>query len=457
MRWLALSFALLTSGCAHFECKRHGGDEVRSLTTEHFVVTSALPLEQHKAQAEKFELMWDTFAAFFGADVERARVPIVLLTDTDEVQWFASGYVGFVRRTGPNVLVVSAPDDDGGIGTSAHELTHLVSAFMLPRQPRWVAEGLAALFEDAKFKDARTVKMGRWNEGRAQEAFLLGALNLDELQAWQAPKDPNAEGLAYASAWAWIHYLANHDEARLRRLFAGLRSDKPLHDVMAEVFPPDDAKRLHVAVKQYLKDARFRGWETSLRRAPKLEAPVVLADWEVHALRSKLFFIDREAGVKDEQQAVELAPSPLPAGAAVIKARLDKTQPDALLATYPDAPEVLAAVYAEVDRVPPRATIDAAVAQRPDDPELLLIAARAAWASGESEAAQRFTARGLAIAPWSTDLIIHKLQIELTESRCDEADRSWAQLVSLLNERGDASSSKPMQAMAKLVQGCRAN
>lgn len=457
MRWILIVSSLFASACVHFECKQHGGTEVRSLTTEHFVVTSAMPLEQHKAQAEKLELMWDTFAAFFGADVERARVPIVLLEDDDEVRYFASGYVGFVRRVGPTVLVVGAPDEQGGLGSSVHELAHLVSAFMLPRQPRWVAEGLAALFEDARFKDARTVKMGRWNEGRAQEAFILGALSLEELQQWQAPKDAAAEGLAYASAWAWMHYLANHDEARLRRLFYGLRSEKPIADVMAEVFPPADSARLHAAVQQYLKDARFRGWETSLRRAPKIEAPVTLSDWEVHALRSRLWFIDKESGVKDLEKAVALAPSPMPPGVAVIKARLEKAAPETLLKTYPEAPEVLVDVYANEDKVPPRAVIDAAVEKHPDDPELLLIAARAAWASGESEAARKFTARGLSVAPWSHDLVIQKLTIELAESNCDEADRAWAQLLSLLNERGSALSSKPMQTMKKLIQGCRAN
>ena len=43
--------ALLGSGCAHFECTAHGGAEVRSLSSEHFVLTSALPLAAHRAEA----------------------------------------------------------------------------------------------------------------------------------------------------------------------------------------------------------------------------------------------------------------------------------------------------------------------------------------------------------------------------------------------------------------------
>ena len=93
--------AVSGSSCVHFECKVHGGEEVRALKTEHFVVTSDLPLDQHKKQAERLELLWDTFAAFFGADVESASLPVVVLQSTDAVASFASGYAGFVRRVGP--------------------------------------------------------------------------------------------------------------------------------------------------------------------------------------------------------------------------------------------------------------------------------------------------------------------------------------------------------------------
>ena len=174
-----LSFA---TGCVkRFECAVHGGDEVRSITTEHFVVTSALQLDKHRTEAEHLELLWDTFAAFFHADVASARIPVLVLDDTDTVESFAEGYSGFVIRKGPDVLVVGAPSAPKAANTNAHELAHLVSAYLLPRQPRWLAEGLGTYFEDATFKDARTVTMGRWNTRRAEDAFQIGVLTLDEL------------------------------------------------------------------------------------------------------------------------------------------------------------------------------------------------------------------------------------------------------------------------------------
>lgn len=192
---------LVASSCVHFECKLHGGDEVRSLKTDHFLVTSDLPPDAHRAEAERLELLWDTFAAFFGADAATAEVPVLVLRSPGAVSSFTEGYAGFVAHKGPAVLVVGAAAERGERDTNAHELTHLVSAFMLPRQPRWLAEGLASLFEDATFKDTRTVKMGRWNESRATEAFQV-VLSLDELAQWGGLRFDSQESLYYASAWA---------------------------------------------------------------------------------------------------------------------------------------------------------------------------------------------------------------------------------------------------------------
>jgi hypothetical protein len=198
---LGFTVAVLSAGCVkHVECRVHGGAGVRELSTEHFVISSELPEAELKAEAERLELLWDTFATFFRADVPRARIPVVVLEDTEAVESFAEGYSGFVLRQGPRVLVVGAPTEKGQTNTNAHELTHLVSDFMLPRQPRWVAEGLATYFEDATFTDARTVTMGRWNKGRAEEAFVGGLLSIEELMGWNALRFDDAEARYYASA-----------------------------------------------------------------------------------------------------------------------------------------------------------------------------------------------------------------------------------------------------------------
>lgn len=459
-RWVGVwGVVVMASGCAHFECQAHGGSEVRALETEHFIVTSDLPLEQHRAQAERLELLWDTFAAFFRADVETAQVPVVVMKSTDAVESFAEGYAGFVRRDGPTALVVGAvTDDQDGHDTNAHELTHLVSAFMLPRQPRWLAEGLATLFEDATFKDARTVRMGRWNKGRAPEAFHAGVLSLEELSQWTELRFDSAETLYYASAWAWVHYLANHEEARLQRLFEGLRGTRPLPELMNELFPPAEAQRLHAAVKAYLADARFRGWETSLRRTPKVKPPVVLAPWEVHALRSRLYLRDEEAAKQELRVALSLAPTPLPPRAAVLKATLEGRDPKELLAAYPTSGPVLVAAHQRFDPDLDARNLQKALEGPDVDAHLLLLAANFAFFSvpADLERASAYAERGGALAPWSAEFAALRAQIAFAKRDCVEAQVRATQAASLLSERAGPSDLEQMKKLHERVAECRA-
>ena len=451
----AVALAILGSGCTHFECELHGGSQVRAIKTDHFVVTSDLPLDAHRKQAERLELLWDTFAAFFGTDVEHAEIPVVVLQSGSAVESFAPGYAGFVRRDGPTVLVVAAAGGDGSQDTNAHELTHLVSSFMLPRQPRWLAEGLGTLFEDATFKNERTVKMGRWNETRAQEAFVVGALGLEELGRWGELRFDSSEALLYASAWAWVHYLINHDEARLRRLFVGLRSERPLAQVMEEVFPKVDLPRLHAEVKAYLGQARFRGWETSLRRAPKLEAPVVLQPWEVHALRSRLFLKDQSAAKNDLEKAVALAPSPMPPLAAVWKAKLEKREAKTLLASYPNSAPVLVAAWAPYDVEANRTQVEQALETAGSDVGLLLLAGNLAYFEKDFERATTYAVRGGTLAPWSLELAVLRLRLAIDQRHCGEASLLLSQAASLLPERAADVQESELSTLRKRVEKCK--
>lgn len=424
---------LAGSGCVkHFECAVHGGAGARSITTDHFVVTSALPEAEHRAQAEQLELLWDTLAAYFHAEVPSARIPVLILEDTEVVERFSDGYAGFVTRRGPDVLVVGAPSEPKQSNVNAHELAHLVSAFMLPRLPHWLSEGLATYFEDATFKDARTVTMGRWNPGRAEEAFH-GLATFEELSEWGGLNFDRREAGLYASAWAWVHYLSNRDEARLVRLFEGLRSTRPLAEVMREAFPPAETPALHEAVQAYVRAASFRGFETSLRRQPSLSAPRVLQPYELHLLRSRLFLKSEEARARELEAAKAVAPTPLPAALAVAEAQARGQAVEGLLSSYPEAPEVLLALPTDA-RAGARAAFEAALAREPESAALLLAVAELFGAEGKLEEAERLTTKGLSLAPWSVQLHRLAFRISVARRRCVEAASRAATIEALLGD-----------------------
>ncbi|MEW5739985.1 MAG: DUF1570 domain-containing protein [Myxococcota bacterium] len=449
-----LALGLPGTGCKHFECTAHGGREVRALTSEHFIVTSDLPRDELLAETERLELLWDTFAAFFHADLAEASIPVVLLGSTSDVDSFAPGYAGFVSRSDPDVLVVGAPSEPGQTNVNAHELTHLVSAYLLPRQPRWVAEGLAAYFEDATFHGARTVRMGRWNPSRAEEAFVVGVASLDELNAWGGLSFDDREVNLYASAWAWIHYLANHDEARLARLFAALNSPAPLAQVMAEVFPPAEAARLRDEVQAYMKEARFRGYETSLRRIPAVRGERVLAPWEVHLLRSQLWLRDEGAARADLEQAVALAPSPRPAAVEVVAAQLEHRPLAALVARFPDSPEVLVQAHSAGEKLD-AALVSRAVEGHGTNAALLLVAADVAGQDGRGDDMEAFAARGFELAPWSLRLAMMRIVAASARGHCEEAARRLSVAEGLLPERLTQKARESFRKLQELVSRCQ--
>lgn len=455
MRWSVVVAAVMSLGCVkHFECEVHRGAGVREVVTDHFVVSSELNEVDLREEGIRLELLWDTFGAYFHSEVANARIPVVVLDSSSAVQSFAQGYSGFVLRRGTQVLVVGGRTEKGGTNVNAHELTHLVTTYMLPRQPHWIAEGLASYFEDATFKDARTVTMGRWNKGRAEEAFYRGVVSLEELAGWTELRFDDSESRLYASAWAYIHYLSNHDEARLTRLFEGLRSTRPVAEVMREVFPPEEAKALEEKVAAYLGEARFRGFETSLRRAPTLSEVKTLAPWEVHALRSRLFLRDEKAEEADVQLAIELAPTPKPAAVAVLEARARKAPLSALVSTYPEAPEVLGQLSASEGKAH-RAEYAKALEQHPRDAQLLLAAAEVAAETEEMDEAEQLAVRGLEQAPWSTDLLLVAITSAVAAKRCEVAEGRFARFEALLGDQVNDSTKKTLTTLRESLAKCR--
>jgi hypothetical protein len=250
-----------------------------------------------------------------------------------------------------------------------------------------------------------------------------------------------------------VHYLSNHDEARLVRLFEGLRGTRPVEVVMREVFPPDEARRLEGEVTAYLGAAKFRGYQTSLRRVPTLSAVRTLEPWQVHQLRSRLFLRDEKAAENDQRLALELAPTPRPAALAVLDAELAKRPISSLLPDYPEAPEVLAELEEE-DAPAHREAFERAVLAAPDEAPLRLAAAKAASGAGDTAAAERHAMAGLALAPWSVELAGVLLSVSVAQGRCDEAIVRLARLEALLPERPSKATKEWAEAFSDKVRQC---
>jgi tetratricopeptide (TPR) repeat protein len=293
----ALPALALALACSHAQRNADGTPAFREFRGEHVRVVTDLPDAEGRAAVVEFERIRIAFySTFFKvASPPPGGLVAVGFADDDELHEFAPpGMLGFFARTGFGEEIVAMsganPSDSPVL---RHELAHQISATLLPRQPRWLAEGLACYLE--------TIRSG--DGGRK---FVLGEVDpqrLRYLQAypvtdWQAilsmgpeylTAPPQAGAQFESASWLLFHWLFNTraDDvyAYLRRLQLGEDPDA----AFKAVFPGLDANAIGSGVARY----RQRGaYYKRVNDAPVWNGAVEsrsLSAAEVHAVRARLF------------------------------------------------------------------------------------------------------------------------------------------------------------------------
>lgn len=188
----------------------------------------------------------------------------------------------------------------------AHELTHTISQTVIPKQPRWFAEGLAKYFETIEIdRDKGRVDLGRAPSDRGESMVLAKPLSLRAMVACE--QLTCADRHFYVAAWALFAYLMNvrHVEvAQIEALVGGAQLD----DLDAEV-------------KRWLVAGQHEVLHFNVRFPPVTVSERALGDADVYAARAlmRLYFSGRPDLAKSEAQAaLALAP-----GQALAKAVLE--------------------------------------------------------------------------------------------------------------------------------------
>lgn len=445
------------SGCTHrFECRAHGGDEVRRIESEHFVVASDLPLATMRAETRKLEQLWDAWVVFFGHAPEGSARLQVVLSPPGASSEFIENTAGFVRFAVPALLFSTVTVTTGTDGkevsysSNAHELVHLVSHFWLPRQPRWLSEGLATYLGDARFVRDSVIRMGRWQwEGGTVDS-------LDDLWAWdQVHEEVERERVLYKSAWAWIHYFSNRDEGRLARLWALLPKRASPRAAFEEIFPREEWPALKVKVQAYLDEGRYRGWETRVTREPELGEATTLAPWEVHLLRRS--YLDSSRKRRDEtRKALALTPTPT---AELVLARFEDEYRGPELSTVLDAlpndPRAMQ-LAAQAPDLPPRRRfqlLEQALDARPDDVTLLADFAFEALQRNDPRALEA-AEKAIALAPWWPAPHFQRARALAQAHRCEDARQALDEIEGLVNDGNARLPQQIANARALLKKTC---
>jgi hypothetical protein len=300
LRLPALAAVALLSACAStkphvFVCPAKGGPAWREVTTEHFVLQTDLGSAEAGRLARELEGMRAAvlLALFRSPPPIPGRVRVVAFRHPAEFHLFApAGARAFFTSSDLSEPLVALPAPYGSAHEAvlAHELAHYVANWVFPRQPRWFAEGIAALVEPLADKGIET----RPTVGKITGSRIAGArrrhVDARELLAW----DGSATDSGFHD-WSavLVQYLLSQESAgfvELQRRFA--RAQDP-GAAWREVFPqwdpdrPGAIERLDAILRDHVQNGRW----TARVVDPKISAESSerpLAAGEVHAIRLAL-------------------------------------------------------------------------------------------------------------------------------------------------------------------------
>ncbi len=226
--------------------------------TGHYLVVH--PAGQRDLWANRFENLYRSFSHYFVARGFNTSQPVfplvaVALPTREAFAQYAQRQGG---PTDPRVLGFYSPrsnrivlydvtrgraDDESwyvNAETIIHEATHQIafntgihSRYANP--PRWLAEGLAMMFEapgvwDPRHFPNREDRINKARLGRFRK-FLSAELNPGSLRLMIGNPDTffrHAPGVAYAEAWAFTFFLSEQEPSRLMRFFAVTADREPL-------------------------------------------------------------------------------------------------------------------------------------------------------------------------------------------------------------------------------------
>jgi len=259
-------FQSLPQSAMRGRLQREFGDRYEVSGTGHYLVVH--PAGEKDLWAERFERLYREFQHYFTARGLRPQPPefplvaVVFHNQQDFVRFASrdgvnvrSGTLGYYSPKTNRVLLYDTTAGQGDAAdwtvnaeTIIHEATHQ-TAFntgihsRLTAQPKWVAEGLATMFEAP----------GVWNSSRHRQlADRINRYQLEQFRRYVATRRKRASleriissdrmfqfdpAAAYAEAWALSFYLAEREPRKYCRMLKKLANRPPMSD-----YPP--ARRL---------------------------------------------------------------------------------------------------------------------------------------------------------------------------------------------------------------------
>ncbi|QAT85899.1 hypothetical protein EJ065_4346 [Corallococcus coralloides] len=291
----------LFSGCTASRalCPAEGGRPWREVRSSHFRVRTNLEEQAAARSAVELEEFRRALLLAWGTGFDPpGTVDVIVLSNPRDLEEFTDArYAGFAGQTpdGPRMVMTGGggyllADTTGDKETQAHELAHYLSAFALPRQPRWISEGLASYLQTVTIRPSdRNVVLGRASPALLQYVRAHGWLTLDELWQWDGKTNQSTAELQrhYASSWLWVHYLINEHGGRFDAFQNQLARGEEPRRAFTAAFQGDTAYQ--AALANYVQLGRYAISTQPLPPVPTQTQTRALEPADVHVIRSILF------------------------------------------------------------------------------------------------------------------------------------------------------------------------
>lgn len=475
--WLLL---LLAAGCGGSTLSSGASRRERWLevVTPHFVLHTDLHEPAARDVARTLEEMRAALLqlAWTGArEPPRGRMDVVVFRSPGEFnRHVASGRVlsgvAMSRPGERKLLSFHAGQGSGVPRVIIHELAHAISAWFMPLQPSWFAEGFAGYLENTTYdRDTGVAVLGRLSQDYQSWLRASGAIlsSKDLFAASTPPHDgPYSGSYFYSSAWLLVHYLLNQESESFGEFQRRLGRLQDWRSAWVTAFPGLSHEQLDQRVVAYAARMQFETLSGPLR-LPAYEPQVrVLSDAEAHGTRARVARSGNpQLARREADEALRLDPNELGALRARFSALDEQATRERLelgeraVAAHPRRAEAWwLLARASIDAGTAAAAVERAHQLDPEHPGVALAMAESLLQRGDASAALPFTRLAVrAGAPDRHALAVH-LQALAGTRNCERALQLQPTVEGLTRSScspdGSASCASALQSLAELMQPC---
>jgi len=373
----------------------------------------------------------------------------------------------WVTRFGEPTILISSQDVEEVPQIVAHELAHLVSYYLFPRQHRWFAEGLAQFVESVAKVDSRGQ---RWAGGDPQSGWGAGSIKLTPAPALFSWGETWLDcGLCdhdpYVTSWVLYRFLWSDHSKEFAEFERRLSQGDSPNDAWGAAFPrwnraTGTLARLDGDLAYHQRHERGMKFTVKVGEVDRTFTSAVASSADLHMLLLPLKLERTNRLLKEnvERDVAEEALREDPHN-ALATAALARLQGAPLI---PKLKEIVAArptdryawyLLAEENKDPAEreAALKQAVAAWPDGALPNATLASYLATTGRANEALLFANHAVDLAPWNPDIIASLALVAVELGKCPEALLLQSRAVDVATAKGIGAANSDDKALrAKL-------